>query len=51
MCEDPVALGGVVWTEFGRKVVKVEDASLVLEKAMLYLLGPKISVYDSKSRN
>lgn len=51
ICKDPVALGAVVWTEFGRKVVKVDDASLILEKAMPYLLGPKISVSDSEARN
>lgn len=31
--------------------MKMEDASLILKKAMPYLLVPKISASDSKARN
>lgn len=43
-----MATRAVEWTEFGGMVVKVEDASLILEKEMPYSLAPKISFSDSK---
>lgn len=46
-----MALGRVVWIEFGRKFVKVEDVSLILEKTIPCFLSPKISVSDSKDKN